>query len=61
MVDQNFYYIKSVNLKQYPSGIQKFNSKLSSEQKIDKNGTTKRVSNQTTINCYGYFSYLPSP
>ena len=34
-----------MNLKQYPSGIQKFNSKLSSEQKIDKNVTRKTVSN----------------
>ena len=37
------------------------NSKLSSEQKIDKNVTRNRVSNQTTINCYGYFLYLSSP
>ena len=45
MLYQNFLYIKSVNLKQYPYGIQKFNSELSSEQKIDKNVTSKRVSN----------------
>ena len=50
-----------MNLKQYPYGIQKFNSKHSSEQKIDKNVTRKRVSNQTTINCYGYFLYLSPP
>ena len=34
------------------------NSRLSSEQKVDKNVNRKRASNQKTINCYGYFLYL---
>ena len=41
---QNFEH-KISELKTIPLGIQKSNSKLSREQKIDKNVTRKRVSN----------------